>query len=139
VAWADQKWSACALYRKGDKTVEVAFLAMPYNAETHWKIEQNIQAASIVAARLWWLGLAVICPHTNSAHFGGVADEKVFYAGYEELVRRSDIIVAGPGWENSSGARNELSLGIKLGKRIAKFVEGYLYQLNTTEMEQIAK
>ena len=101
--------------------IKVAFVAMPYNAATDWERGQNIQSAACVAGYLWAYGFAVICPHTNSAHFGGAAPERNFYDGYLELVRRSDVIVAGPGWENSTGACGEVQLGLDLGKELLEF------------------
>lgn len=98
--------------------MQVAFVAMPYNAGSDWERARNIQKAANAAVLLWATGYAVICPHTNSAHFGGSAPEAVFYEGYKELVRRADVIVAGPGWMNSVGARAELQLGLELGKEL---------------------
>ena len=95
--------------------MKVAFIAMGYNAESDWEIELNIQRAKQVAVDWWKAGFVVICPHANSAHFGGIVDESVFYDGYKELVKRSDVVVAGPGWEKSTGAMGEVRVAIENG------------------------
>ncbi len=82
------------------------------------QIERNIFVAKEVAKCLWGMGYAVICPQTNSGHFDDVAPPKYFYEGYLELVRRSDIIVMLPNWEESYGARLEYELAKKLGKEV---------------------
>jgi hypothetical protein len=107
--------------RRGD--MKVAFLAMPYNGDSEWETECNIRWAAEVAADFWNQGFAVICPHLNSAHFGGAAPEAAFYAGYLEMVYRSDVVIAGYGWERSAGAREEVNLAKRRGMEII-YLEG---------------
>ena len=42
-------------------------MAGPYRADTIYGVAQNIQKARDVALRLWKLGYAAICPHSNTA------------------------------------------------------------------------
>lgn len=115
-----------------DERMKVAFVAMAYNADTDWERRQNIEAAARVAAVLWSMGYVTICPHTNSGNFGGVADENMFYRGYRELIRRSDIVVAGPGWEESPGAVDEVKLAKVEGKILLEYRNSSLKPMELT-------
>lgn len=73
-------------------------------------VAENIERAKAVCVQLWNEGYAVICPHTNTAHFNDVSTAT--YEDYIEgdllMVERSDAIVMMEGWERSSGAVREL-------------------------------
>ena len=87
----------------------LAYVAGPYRGASHFEVSQNIAAARAVAARLWAMGVAAICPHTNSAFLSGAAPEEVFLEGSLEMLRRSDLVVLVPGWERSSGTAAEIA------------------------------
>ena len=87
--------------------MKVAYIAGPYRAKTEYELVSNIRVAEKAAIALWQMGYAVICPHLNSAHFGGVCPDKSFLDGDLEILRRCDLIVLVDGWENSAGARDE--------------------------------
>lgn len=88
--------------------MKTAYVAGPYRADTVRGIVENIRRAEEVALELWKLGFAVICPHMNSALFDGACDDSVWLAGSLELMRRSDIVVLVPGWEDSQGTLAEV-------------------------------
>jgi hypothetical protein len=70
-------------------------------------IDYNIEQAAIVAAKLWEKGHAVICPHTNTAHFekrGLSVDYKDYIAGDLNMIARCDGMVMVENWVNSKGA-----------------------------------
>jgi len=71
-------------------------------------IYENIQTARKYAKKYWELGYAVICPHMNSALMDGVCDDKIFLDGDIEILKRCDIIVMLPNWEQSDGATKEV-------------------------------
>ncbi len=79
-------------------------------------IDENIQAARIVAIALWEAGHAVICPHLNTAYFN--EDCKVGFDDYIKgdliMLARCDGIVMLKGWEDSRGAviEHEYALGL---------------------------
>jgi len=98
--------------------MRLAFISGPYRAATPSGIVQNIRNAERAAVEYWRKGYAVICPHKNSALFDGLAPDCVWLDGDLELLRRSDVVVMIPGWQKSSGAINEESLAINLGKEI---------------------
>ena len=97
---------------------QVIFVAGKYRAETEYKLEQNIRLAEDAAIKLWQQGWVVICPHKNSAHFGGLCPDSVWLEGDMELLRRSDAIYMLQNWRESEGARSEHDEAVKIGKPI---------------------
>lgn len=98
--------------------MRLAFISGPYRAATPSGIVQNIRNAERVAIEYWRKGYAVICPHKNTALFDGLAPDSVWLSGDLEMLRRCDVVVMIPGWKASSGAINEESLALNLGKEI---------------------
>lgn len=103
--------------------MKVAFVSGPYRADTIHGIVQNIRNAESVAIELWKMGFAVICPHKNTTLFDGICQDKVWLEGALELLRRSDIVVLAPGWENSDGTKKEIAEAIFNEKLIFKWPE----------------
>jgi hypothetical protein len=60
-----------------------------------------------VAVEYWKKGYAVICPHLNTHDFDDEVSYEDVLAGDLEIVRRCDVIVMLPDWENSNGAKQE--------------------------------
>ena len=88
--------------------MKLAYIAGPYRGRTHNDVAQNIAAAREVAAHLWSLGYAVICPHLNSAFMSGAAPEEVFMEGGLIMLRRCDLVVLVDGWQASQGTAREI-------------------------------
>lgn len=86
----------------------VVYIAGPYRAKCEWDVVQNIRAAESLALSVWRLGAVALCPHKNTALFGGAADDSYWLEGDLELLRRSDAVVLVKGWESSSGAIEEV-------------------------------
>lgn len=72
-------------------------------------VEENIQRTTEIAAELWEMGYAVICPHMNSANLEQTTtlSNKDFVDRDLEMVRVCDAIVMLPYWEQSLGAVRE--------------------------------
>jgi hypothetical protein len=83
-----------------------------------WYVVQNIREAEAVAMELWQMGIAVICPHKNTALFEGPLDDPIIIAGDIELVKRSDIVVMIPNWTTSVGSKMEMTAGVSADKPI---------------------
>ncbi len=104
--------------------MKVAYIAGPYRSpKGEYFVLQNIQRASEFALKYWSLGYAVICPHRNTAFFGGALPDRVWLDGDLELLARSDVIVMIPGWKASAGARMERGKALELHKEIIYEVE----------------
>lgn len=93
--------------------MKLAYVAGPYRGKSKNKIInklqviRNILAAREVAKELWRMGYAVLCPHSNTALFDGIAPDKTFLDGDIVMLKRCDLIVMMPNWMDSSGAIDE--------------------------------
>jgi len=85
----------------------VAYIAGKYRAKTEWELIENIREAERYAIRYAKLGFAVICPHKNTAHFGGVLPDTYWLAATMEMLRHCDVVVMIPNWQESEGAKGE--------------------------------
>ena len=88
----------------------VVYIAGPFRGANAWEIEQNIRRAEELALEAWKAGAAVLCPHTNTRHFGGVLPDEVWLAGDQEFVVRSNAVLTTPDWGRSFGATAEVAL-----------------------------
>lgn len=99
--------------------MKVIYVAGPYTADSHYKIQANIATAAETAVKCWKKGWAVVCPHLNTTNFQTYYDDKfdwhTIMDGDLELLRRCDAIVMITGWENSKGSRVEHEFAKDLG------------------------
>lgn len=98
--------------------MKVAFICGPYRADTIHGMVQNIRIAEAYAKKYWEKDYCVICPHKNTALLDGTLPDEAWLAGARELLKRSDVMVALPKWEESSGSRDEMELARRSGKEI---------------------
>jgi len=103
--------------------MKLAYVAGPYRGRTHNDVAQNIAAAREVAAHLWSLGYAVICPHLNSAFMSGAAPEDTFLHGGLAMLRRCDLVVLVPNWQASQGTALEIEEARSCGLPIFSDIE----------------
>lgn len=96
--------------------MKLLYVAGPYRSKDGmWGVHQNIQRAKEVAANLWRMGFAVICPHANTAFMDGLGTDEMFLNGDLEMVKRCDGVVMLSGWEESTGATKERQFAKDLG------------------------
>lgn len=93
----------------------VVYLAGPFRAMNAWEVERNVRAAETVALEVWRRGYACLCPHTNTRHFDGAADDAIWLAGDLAMLARCDVVLMLPGWEASQGATAEHGYAISRG------------------------
>lgn len=98
--------------------MQIVFIAGPYRADTINDVVENIKIAETYAKKYWQKGYCVICPHKNTALFDGLCNDLTWLEGAKELLKRSDIIVFIPGWQNSKGSIAEYELAKTLNKQI---------------------
>lgn len=79
---------------------------------------ENVMTARRWSRTYFLKGALVVCPHLNTMFLDGTIDFERFMDTDLELIRRCDILVMIPGWENSKGASREHALAIELGKPI---------------------
>jgi len=92
---------------------KVVYIAGPHRAANEWGVNLNIRAAEEAALAVWRLGEIALCPHKNTAFFGGAADDSLWLAGDLMLLARSDAVLLVDGWENSSGTIEEVLFAIE--------------------------
>ncbi len=65
-----------------------------------------LRTLEMAAVFVWQHGAAALCPHKNTALFGGVpgCPDQVWLEGDCEMLLRCDAVFAIPGWRDSSGA-----------------------------------
>ena len=122
--------------------MKLIYVAGKYLGDSDWETYLNIHLARLAAHKLWHEGWAVICPHSNTAFFGGANEHEKdnpngdwrrwkddqngdwgrWIDGDLEMVRRCDAIYMLSNWIDSKGAKLELEEAKKTGKTI--FYEG---------------
>jgi len=85
----------------------VVYVAGPFRGPNAWEIEENIRRAERLALEVWRLGAVALCPHTNTRHFQGALDDRVWLRGDLEMLTRCDAMILTDDWERSSGAHAE--------------------------------
>jgi hypothetical protein len=98
--------------------MQVVMVSGAYRGESKKDISRNIKVARKAAKSLWQQGYAVVCPHSNSAHFDGVCSDEVWLSGYLEILKRCDGIFVLSNWRESKGTINEIKLAEELNKFI---------------------
>jgi len=100
--------------------MKVIYISGPYRSKCEWQLEEFIRHAEREALKLWNDGWAVICPHKNTAHFGGALDipDYVWLEGDLEILKRCDAIYMLNTYKQSRGAWEELELAVKNGMEI---------------------
>jgi len=79
---------------------------------------ENIIRARTVALQYWQKGIPAFCPHMNTAFMDGAAHDSVWLDGDLEMLRRCDIVVMLPNWEQSEGATAEHAEAKRCGLEI---------------------
>lgn len=89
---------------------KLVYVAGPYRASTEHAVLLNIQRAESLAAEVWRAGAVAICPHKNSAFFGGIVPDAALLHGDLEIIRRCDALILTSDWQRSTGAVAEVNL-----------------------------
>ena len=101
---------------------KLLYVAGAYRADSPWGVRNNVMAAAAVSRTLWIHGYTAHCPHLNNWDLDGPElPSDAILQGDFEIIRRCDGIVVCPGWGNSSGTRQEIVLGLRLGKPVLFF------------------
>jgi hypothetical protein len=81
-------------------------------------VQANIDKAEQIAGALWGMGHAVICPHSNSAHYEDKFPEvtwEAYLQGDFNMISRCDALVMVDNWKDSKGAKMEHEYALSLG------------------------
>jgi hypothetical protein len=121
-----------------EPAMKVVYVAGPYRASTEYEVLLNIQAAERLALLVWQSGAACICPHKNTAFFGGAADDNVWLMGDLEIIRRCDAVVCTSNWQSSVGAVGEVALARSLGIPVFDCIEDLKAWLESQAPEPVS-
>lgn len=105
-------------------SIKVIYIAGPFRGKSHYEIHQNICRAEALALEVWRAGHAAICPHLNTAHFHGAADDSVWLEGDLEIMKRCDAVLMTPDWKRSAGAAAEKQEAEKAGIPVFESLAG---------------
>jgi nucleoside 2-deoxyribosyltransferase len=112
------------------------YVAGPYSG-TPEEIERNVESAAKIAAELWRIGHAVICPHTNSHLVSKLAPDITYeqwIRGDINMLARCDAIVMLPNWQQSRGAVAEFAYAQQIKMPIYEVGTHELPDLHPTEL-----
>jgi hypothetical protein len=98
--------------------MKVVFISGPYRANSISGVVKNIRTAEKHAVKYWKLGYMVYCPHKNTALLDGACPDEVWLKGNLEMLRRCDIVVMLPGWDESEGSVIEHNNALEWAKDI---------------------
>jgi len=110
--------------------MKVIYIAGKYRDRNEWEVTQNIRKAEEVAVFIWKNGGIAICPHKNTAYFGGICPDEVWLQGDLEIIKRCDAIFAIPNWIDSNGAKQEINFALKNNVPVLNEEEELLEFLN---------
>jgi hypothetical protein len=90
--------------------MKVIYIAGKYRSgDGEYYVRQNIRKAEEAALFVWLHGGVALCPHKNTAGFGGAYNlpDEVWLNGDLRLLQLCDAVWLIEGWETSSGAKLE--------------------------------
>lgn len=116
----------------------IIFISGPFRGKPNieWNRQQNVRAAEAASLFVWRNGGIAICPHKNTEHFDGAADDSIWLDGDLQILQRCDGIYLIPGWESSSGARSEFEFAARRSLMVMKSetdVLVYVARFNETQ------
>src|SRR5512143_3243137 len=100
------------------KKKKVIYVAGKYRGPHAWAIENNIRRAEELALEVWAMGAVALCPHANTRFYQGALPDEVWLEGDLELLRRCDVILMVPGWQESQGAMVEKKSAEQFGLHV---------------------
>jgi hypothetical protein len=98
--------------------MKLIYVAGPYRNHSEWQVIQNIRKAETVAIEIWKKGHVAICPHLNTAHFGGILPDERWLEGDMLIIERCDAMCMVKEWQDSVGAQMEHQRAVELGMPI---------------------
>ena len=96
----------------------VIYIAGKYrDTRGEWWIRENIREAEKCAMFVWQQGLVALCPHKNTAFWGGMpgCSDDTWLKGDLELLQRCDAMYVTRNWRNSAGAIAEVKYAKQIG------------------------
>lgn len=117
--------------------MKVVYIAGPYRAKNEWNVVCNIRNAEHLALAVWRAGAVALCPHKNTALFGGAANDSVWLKGDLELLRRCDAVVLTDDWRDSSGTIDEVLFAIQHNIPVFTLFINLVYWLEYEKVREV--
>lgn len=93
----------------------VVYVAGRFRAADGWKINENVFAAEKAGRAVAALGAMPLIPHSIGAHMAGTEDDSFWLTGTLELMRRCDVVLVLPGYQESQGTQGEIAEAQRIG------------------------
>lgn len=103
--------------------MKVVYVAMRFTAPDEWTRAKYIRSAEITGFAVAEAGAMPLMPTSNTRSYAGTLDEKFWYEGTLELLRRCDALILTPGWEGSKGVASEIEEAKRLHLPVFERVE----------------
>lgn len=94
----------------------LVYIAGKFAGATPEEHQANVDLAAAYRCLVARAGCYPVCPHTNTRDMGGTTgtsadpkEQEFWYDASCELLRRCDAVLMIPGWQDSRGAKRELS------------------------------
>ena len=116
--------------------MKVIYIAGPYRNKSEYEVGENIRIAAEYALEIWSWGGVALCPHKNTAFFGGAYNipDETWLKGDLELLSRCDAVYAMRNWKKSEGAKAEIKFADERGIRVFYTADTMLDFLTTTNL-----
>lgn len=93
----------------------VVYVAGRFRSTDGWKINENVFAAEKAGREVAALGAMPLIPHSIGAHMAGTEDDAFWLTGTLELLRRCDVMLVLPGYQESQGTLGEIAEAQRIG------------------------
>ncbi len=103
--------------------MRLVYIAGPFRGPNAWVVAQHVRVAEEYGMLVAECGCMPVIPHANTAHFDGTMTDEFWLAGTIALLRKCDAILMIPGWQNSTGAREEMRVADEIGLPIYKWAD----------------
>ena len=98
--------------------MKLVYVAGKYTAKTTHEVQRNINIAWDWGCEIAKAGAFPVIPHCNTSQMQDIQSPEFWYEGTLELLKRCDAIYMLRDWEDSRGAKVELSLAKELGLEV---------------------
>jgi hypothetical protein len=87
--------------------MKLIYVAGPYRGPNALEIERNTRRAEELGVKVAMLGAMPMIPPANNRYFNGILDDRFWFLGNLEWMRRCDGAIFTRDWQRSSAARQE--------------------------------
>jgi hypothetical protein len=105
-----------------------AFIASAYSGGSISEVEMNVSKARLVVVDVLRAGWVPVCPNVFWHPFSEFQDYEFWLQAAISLMETCDVLILVPGWERSSGVRQEIERAKERDIPILTIEELYSYK-----------